>query len=260
MADNTMVVSTGRQDDLYLPPGLPHTTNGAVMTASAPLVPGGATFGSLLIGEQRLLLQGLAKLLHDQLGTACQILDRRTEIAQIEHRPDFGIVLAETSDATLAGGWLSNLHRSLGLPLVVLAPGALDQFFAAIRAGARGFISREVDADQVVSCIQAVLRGEWGIPRSYVGALAEAYLKLQNGAEPQPAVALTDRERKVLRLAADGQAAVRIGQALFVSESTVRADIRAVMHKLGAQNTTQAVREAIQRGLIDLDSPEGASV
>ena len=135
--------------------------------------------------------------------------------------------------------------------LLVIAPADRRQFLAALRAGARGFIGRQAGARELVGCVDAVRRGEWGLPRSLIGDLVDEHLMLTSVEHFVPPAAFTERERHVLRLLAQGASAQRIGQELYVSESTVRSDINAVTRKLRVANRMQAVTEAIRLGLIE---------
>jgi DNA-binding NarL/FixJ family response regulator len=208
----------------------------------------------LLVGEHVLLLQGLAKLLHDQTGAEIRATVRRDEAEDaLRHwRPD--VVVAETSDMSAAGNLIEHLHTTAdGLPLVVIAPGDRAQFLAALRAGARGFVGRDASAEQLLGCIDAVCRGEWGLPRGVIGYLVEEYLALSAAQRPPARVELTQREQQIVRLLARGLSTDQIGRELYLSESTVRAHIRALAQKLGVVNRVQAVHEALRRGLVTPD-------
>ncbi len=164
------------------------------------------------------------------------------------------VLLVETSDVRAIGPQLARLRAQVApAPLLVIAPGDQEQFLAALRAGARGFVPRDARAGNLMRCVAAVRRGEWGLPRSLLGGLVEAYLALAGGAARPTNPQLTERERQVLRLLVRGWSAERIGRELFLSESGVRSVVRGIARKLGVQRTTEVVRVAVQQRLVPLD-------
>lgn len=127
---------------------------------------------------------------------------------------------------------------------VVLYTGYGDraQLSEALDAGARGFVLKEAPMDDLVRAITAVAGGDVYVDPVLAGAVA--------GALAAPAGELTQREREVLRLLAEGLSNEEIGKRLFISPETVRTHVRKAMEKLGAGTRTQAVALAIRRSLI----------
>ncbi len=191
----------------------------------------------LLAGEHVLLLEGLKRLLEEQEAAEVRtlLLEAAPELPQ-DWVPD--VLLVETSDVRGIGPQLARLRAHVApAPLLIIAPGEPEQFLAALRAGARGFVPRDARAGNLMRCVAAVRRGEWGLPRGLLGALVDAYLALAAApalTDPQ----LTERERQVLQLLVRGWSAERIGRELFLSESGVRSVIRGIARKLGVQRTT----------------------
>lgn len=205
----------------------------------------------LLIGDHALLLQGLARLLADEAAADVRTTRRIDEAADwvSAWKPDIAIL--ETSDVTGAGPTLIRLRDAApALPLLVIAPNEREQFLAALRAGVRGFIGRQMSVEELLGTINAVRRGEWGIPRALAGELAVEYLALLEERQPAHTLSLTPREQQVLSLLAQGMSAERIGRALYVSESTIRNEIRGLAGKFGVANRVQVVTEALRLGLV----------
>ncbi|HWH05758.1 MAG TPA: response regulator transcription factor [Gaiellaceae bacterium] len=119
------------------------------------------------------------------------------------------------------------------------ADGAL--LTEALDAGARGFVLKDAPLDALVRALQTVQGGGTYIDPS----LADIVIRGSNGG-----VALTPRERDVLRLLADGHSNETIGRALFISPDTVRTQLGVAMGKLGAGTRTEAVATALRRELI----------
>ena len=104
---------------------------------------------------------------------------------------------------------------------------------------------KDVDTTELVRAIQAVSTGGSAFdPRS-----AAVVLRTVSG-ESETTETLSDREREVLRLLADGMSNKRIGETLYISESTVKFHIRNIIRKLGVSKRTDAVYIASKRGLI----------
>ncbi len=113
----------------------------------------------------------------------------------------------------------------------------------ALDAGARGFVLKEAPLAEVVRAVELVAAG-----RTYVDPVLAGVLS--GGAVSEKLVNLTQREREVLRLLADGLANEEIGKRLFISAETVRTHIRKAMAKLDADTRTQAVATALRQSLI----------
>lgn len=113
----------------------------------------------------------------------------------------------------------------------------------ALDAGARGFVLKEAPLAEVVRAVELVAAGKTYVDPVLAGVLS-------GGAASEKLVNLTQREREVLRLLADGLANEEIGKRLFISAETVRTHIRKAMAKLDADTRTQAVATALRQSLI----------
>jgi DNA-binding NarL/FixJ family response regulator len=113
----------------------------------------------------------------------------------------------------------------------------------ALDAGVRGFVLKEAPMDDLLRAVEAVASGSTYVDPVLAGTLAASSVGRQL---PQ----LTQRERDVLRLLADGLANEEIGKRLFISAETVRTHVRKAMGKLDADTRTQAVARALRDQLI----------
>jgi DNA-binding NarL/FixJ family response regulator len=121
-----------------------------------------------------------------------------------------------------------------------------DYVFQGVRAGAMGYLLKDTPADQLVQTIRKVRAGEVFIqPEIASRALRAAVHPADAGIEP-----LTDREREVLMMLAQGVANKEIADRLHLAEGTVKNHVSNILGKLQAQNRTQAVNIARQRGLV----------
>jgi DNA-binding NarL/FixJ family response regulator len=113
----------------------------------------------------------------------------------------------------------------------------------ALDAGARGFVLKEAPLAEVVRAVELVAAGKTYVDPVLAGVLSSS-------AATDKILNLTQREREVLRLLADGHANEEIGKRLFISSETVRTHVRKAMAKLDADTRTQAVATALRQSLI----------
>ncbi len=139
------------------------------------------------------------------------------------------------------------------LPVQVLLLTAYDDdpfVIAAVQAGARGYVLKNAEADQIVSAVAAVARGQSAFGPGIAEKLV-AHMVRQAGHEAD-ADALSEREREVLRLAAVGLTNRAIGLKLAISDRTVQGHLASIYSKLNVGSRTEAVTKALQLGVIDL--------
>lgn len=163
---------------------------------------------------------------------------------------DWALVASSESDADVllmdAG---SALPEQLGQRAVLLldtSDAALVN--AALRSGVTGILSREASADEIEAAIQAVHAGLVVMPAA---SLADLLPELRTAAEAlsEP---LSDRESEVLNLIAEGHSNKLIAQSLSISEHTVKTHVASIFEKMGVSSRTEAVSQAIRRGLVML--------
>ena len=148
-----------------------------------------------------------------------------------------------------------------GTQVVVLTTYADDEsLFPALRAGARGYLTKDAGGDEIVRAVQSVLSGDAGLSPSIQRRLLERL----SGPEPQPPAVteapdgLTARETEVLLLIAEGLSNQEIAAKLFLSVKTVEAHKSHIMRKLNIRGRTDLIKYAIRKGLIDLETPASA--
>ena len=117
-----------------------------------------------------------------------------------------------------------------------------DRMPAAIRAGARGYLSKDVDPAALVAAVRSVAAGHLLLEPAAAAALIEA---------PPEGSTLTARERDVLTLLAEGRSNREIARALAVAEKTVKTHVSSILLKLGLADRTQAAVYAVRSGLTD---------
>ncbi|MBJ7903734.1 response regulator transcription factor [Streptomyces sp. DSM 110735] len=127
-----------------------------------------------------------------------------------------------------------------------------DSLFAALRAGARGYLTKDAGGDEIVRAVESVLSGDAGLSPSVQRRLLER-LSETEAAVPQPPEApdgLTAREAEVLVLIAEGLTNQEIAHKLHVSTATVKTHINNMFAKTGLKDRAQAVRYAYAKRLV----------
>jgi two-component system, NarL family, nitrate/nitrite response regulator NarL len=137
-----------------------------------------------------------------------------------------------------------------GLETRVLIVSGYDDdelVYAALEAGAAGYVPKDAPREEVARAVLAVAHGEMAIAPRLAGGLASQIRLRRERAGPL----LTDREREVLALLAEGRSAPEIGRTLFLATSTVKSHLAHLYEKLGVSDRAAAVAEAMRRGLIE---------
>jgi len=136
--------------------------------------------------------------------------------------------------------------------VLVLTTFDLDEYiYAALRAGASGFLLKETPPERLLSAIRTVADGDTLLAPSITRRLVEAYVPPARPERPPPELApLTARETEILRLVGTGRSNAAIAQALFVSEGTVKTHLARLMSKLELSSRAQVVVTAYETGLI----------
>jgi len=137
--------------------------------------------------------------------------------------------------------------------VLMLTTFDLDEYaFAALKAGASGFLLKDVPPQELLFAIRSVYSGDSVVAPSTTRRLIDRFVPLFDGpADPPPSLAeLTEREREVLIQVAAGLSNSEIAAKLFVSEATVKTHVGRILSKLGLRDRVQAVVMAYETGLV----------
>jgi DNA-binding NarL/FixJ family response regulator len=133
--------------------------------------------------------------------------------------------------------------------VVLTTYDADDSVFAALRAGASGFLLKDALPAELVDAVRVVARGDALLAPSVTRRLLDRMIAPPTG-RPAELRELTDREQEVLRLMASALSNAEIAQRLTLSETTVKSHVSAVLRKLGLRDRVQAVVLAYEVGLV----------
>ncbi len=206
----------------------------------------------LLADDQALFREALATLLDvraeidvvGEAGNGAEALDRVAAL-----RPD--VVLMDLHMPVLDGIGATRRLRIEQPDVRVLALTTFDDdedVFSALRAGAVGYLLKDVSADRLVEALLAAARGESVLQPSVAAKVVARFARMPEDdgpPRPQPLVVpLSERELDVVRLLAEGSSNREIAGALFLAEGTVKNHVTNVLAKLGARDRTQAALRA----------------
>jgi DNA-binding NarL/FixJ family response regulator len=211
----------------------------------------------VIADDQRVVREGLTMLVGlidgvEVVGTAS---DGREAVAASERaHPD--VVLMDLRMPDMSGEDATRVIRAAhpGTQVLVLTTFADDEsLFNALRAGARGYLTKDASAEEIERAIRAIAAGQThldaAMQQRLVAAVLEAPANRPRGRpEPLPDD-LSPRELDVLKLIAAGLSNSEIADALYVSHATVKTHINRILSKTGARDRAQAVRYAYEHGL-----------
>ncbi|MEU5380384.1 response regulator transcription factor [Streptomyces sp. NPDC005968] len=219
--------------------------------------PGASSSRVLICDDQQLIRMGLRMVIDSQpdLTVVGEAADGDAAIASVAAlEPDLVLM-----DVRMPGldGLAATEHLCAqpdGPQILVVTTFDLDEYaYAALRAGASGFLVKDAPAEEILVTIRAVLRGEVMVAPSLTRRLVERFVlqaPASAAAQHNRLAALTEREREVLALVAKGLANGEIADRLFVGETTVKTHLGRVLTKLGLRDRIHAVIFAYESGLI----------
>jgi NarL family two-component system response regulator LiaR len=206
----------------------------------------------LLADDHAVVREGLRAFLELQDGIAVvgEAADGE-EAVRAARRLTPDVVLMDLVMPRLDGvGAMRELRREVPAARVIVLTSFADddRLLPAIRAGAAGYLLKNVDPGELARAVRAAHDGQALLDPSVAARLVE---ELAGPAGEPPGDALTPREREVLALIARGLSNKRIARELGVSEKTVKAHVGHVLAKLGVSDRTQAAVLAVRSGLAD---------
>jgi DNA-binding NarL/FixJ family response regulator len=142
--------------------------------------------------------------------------------------------------------------------VLMLTTFDLDEYvYDALRAGASGFLLKDVRPEQLADAVRVVADGETLLAPAITQRLVQQYVRRLRPGTTRPAAldSLTERELAVFRLIARGRSNAEIATDLFLSETTVKTHVSHVFGKLGLRDRAQAVVVAYESGLIEPGTP-----
>jgi len=216
----------------------------------------------LLADDEKLLREGLRVILdlQDDIQVVAEAADGVEVLAMIdEHRPDVAVI--DISMPRMDGLTVVEQIRAQGRSepkILILTSFDLDEYlFRALKAGASGFLLKDVPRAQLVSAVRTVAAGEELLSPTITRRLVEEFVRRPRVTdEGSPLGNLTEREREVLKLVATGRSNREIAECLYLGEATVKTYLGNVFTKCGLRDRAQAVVLAYEAGLVTPGDPQ----
>jgi DNA-binding NarL/FixJ family response regulator len=214
------------------------------------------TIRVLLVDDQPLLRTGFRLILQSEpdIEVVGEAGDGEVALSQVRAlRPD--VVLMDIRMPRMDGVEATRRLAELDDPprVLVLTTYDLDEYVVdSLRAGASGFLLKDVPAEDLVDAVRVVHRGEAVVAPRVTRRLLDRFARLLPAprTDDAPLPELTDREHQVLLLMARGLSNAEIAGQLVLSETTVKTHVSNVLMKLGLRDRVQAVVLAYERGIV----------
>ncbi|MGQ0717038.1 MAG: response regulator [Pseudonocardiales bacterium] len=216
----------------------------------------------VVVDDQPLVRAGIVMLVNaeEDITVVAEATDGQEALIQIRvQRPD--VVLMDVrmpgtdgvaaTRAVVDEGLTTQSGQPIGI--IILTTYHIDEaVYAALRAGASGFLLKDAAPAEIVNAIRSVVAGEAWLDPAVARRLIDEFAARPEPHTPTPAemAQLTPREREVLSLMARGLSNADVAAQLFISEATVKTHLARVMMKLGVREKAQAVAAAYQTGLV----------
>ena len=210
----------------------------------------------LVVDDEALVRSGFKLILdaEDDFEVVGDAADGQEAIdAAARLKPD--VILMDIRMPRLDGVAATSHLAAAGYRVLVLTTFDLDEYlFSAVKAGASGFLLKDVPPDELATAVRTVARGDALVAPRMTRRLLEEFARTDTRAAkaspPRGMDQLTERELDVFRAMARGLSNSEIGQALFIGETTVKTHVAHVLTKLALRDRVQAVVLAYESGLV----------
>ncbi|MBI4786015.1 MAG: response regulator transcription factor [Chloroflexi bacterium] len=212
----------------------------------------------LLVDDHAILRDGLRAMLalSDDIQVVGEAADGREALAAIERLAPHVVIM----DMAMPGmDGLEATRRiakqSPQTKVLVLSQHDNERYILPVlQAGAVGYVLKRSVGAELVTAIRTVCRGECFVPPSIAKVLLANYREREQPELPEDGPGLTEREKEVLKLVAEGRTSQEIAELLSLSKKTVMCHRANIYQKLGTHNRTELIKCAVRFGLIELNS------
>lgn len=211
----------------------------------------------LLIDDHALVRKGVEQLLQSRgVQVVASVSSGEEGIRRARELP-VDLILLDVKMPGMSGIETLRQLRASGVTatVVLLTMSREDaDLGAALKAGAQGYLLKDIEPEDLLPALEAALRGEHVVAREMVGSLAR-HVRGEADPEPEtqrlaaPFAELTPREREILEGVADGLSNKMIARALQITDGTVKLHVKAILRKLGVRSRVEAAVTAVEHGL-----------
>jgi DNA-binding NarL/FixJ family response regulator len=210
----------------------------------------------MVVDDQMLVREGIKSLLalSDKLNVVAEAENGQVALEQQQLHPDIDVILMDIRMPIKSGiEALNELSSIDNTPPVIMLTTFDDHesVVRAIKAGAKGYLLKDVSLDTLVNSIETVHAGNTliqpAITERLIAGLQGKNAEFESAQSPEP---LSKRETEILRLMAAGCSNKEMADSLFRSQGTIKNQVSSILAKLGVRDRTRAVLKAIEQGLI----------
>lgn len=217
----------------------------------------------LLIDDHALVRKGIAALLRSRGVEVVAVAGSGEEGVRFALEFAADIVLLDVRMPGMGGVETITALRARGvqLPVLMLTMSSEDaDLSAALRAGAQGYLLKDMEPEELVPALEAALRGESVVAKELFGTLArivrgDAVAKEEVARPAAPFADLTPRELAILKHVAQGLSNKAIAKILEITDGTVKLHVKAILRKLGVHSRVEAAVMAVESGVGKINLP-----
>jgi len=202
-----------------------------------------------LVDPNRLFREGMKRLFDgsrfDVIGEAATIRDSAASEAQL--------VLIDPASSEIAAETFQSLRETHPKARLVVLTGELDaqRLAAALRAGADGYLRKDIASESLMQSLTLVMMGEKVFPTELAALLIAGQGETMIASQPTQRKGLSQRETQILRCLLNGNSNKMIANHLGITEATVKVHLKSLLRKINASNRTQAAIWAMNNGVGD---------
>ena len=211
----------------------------------------------ILADDHRVVLQGLKNLLENEKGIEVigQASNGLEAIALVEKlKPD--VLVMDLMMPNVNGLEAARLlkRREPNIKIIILSMHDSEPYIIqALRYGVLGYIPKESSAEELVKAIRTVSNGKRYLSGVLSDLIIDSFINRGESGELDPYDTLTERERLVFQMVAEGNSNADVAEVVSISQRTVETHRANMMRKLGLNTQTDVIRYAIKKGVISLD-------
>jgi DNA-binding NarL/FixJ family response regulator len=207
----------------------------------------------LLVDDHEVVRLGLKALLerHPQFDVIAEASSAREAVEMVSsHHPDVVVMDIRLPGTSGIEACEEITNRFPETRVIMLTSYAEDEMlFSAIRAGASGYILKQIDSEALIRALEAVARGEALLDPAVTQRVFQEVRRAVKEEEASAFAHLSQQEKHVLLLVSEGKTNREIAKALFLGEGTVRNYVSSILSKLGVNNRAEAAAYAVEHNL-----------